>query len=294
MTSRVHGSRLLLALCAVAGLLLALPAAGQAAPRAAVGGLVSPAAGTLALSVWASDGDAGVASASALVDGAVVASATTGCAPGTACPELADLALAVDTTSLADGEHRLQVVVVDGAGGSATAVDQAIAVRNAPILTTSSVVVAVGSGADPGSGTTDVGGAGAGDGGGSTGAPVGGQSSTTAVACAAPKLSMMLAQKPLRLAHGRPVLKRNARYRFSGRLTCRRGTRRVSAPRGTKVELLNVIGKRVLGKSGTTVRGAGAITILLSYRSSRTIEFRYRSADGSASRVKIPVTVARR
>lgn len=279
---------------------LGLRVSDDVVPRASVGGLVSPAAGSLSLVVHASDVGTGLASATVGVDGVTVATSAL-CdelTPGDGqvdlaltalCPAGADVSLPIDTTKYADGEHRVQVVVRDVAGNTTVALDQAILVRNAPVTTTTSITVGVGSG--DGAGSVD----GAGDGG--SGGSTGGASSgggTAAVACAKPKLSMMLAQKPLRTVKGKPVLRRGHRYRFTGRLTCLRGTRRVSAARGTKIELLNVIGKRTVGKSGTTVRTGGQITILLAYPSSRTIEFRYRSADGSTSRVRIPVTVARR
>jgi hypothetical protein len=218
-------------------------------------------------------------------DGVVDLALTDGCPAGVdAAP------LPVDTTRLADGPHQLRVVVRDVAGNATTALDQTITVRNTPPAPPSSTLtLAVGSGDGAGSpGDAGAGGGGAGGVGGASG----GGTSGSAAACAVPRLSMMLAQKPLRTSRGRPVLAKGVRYRFTGRLTCQRGTRRVSAPRGTKVELLNLVRGRFVGKSGTTVRTGGAITILLAYQSSRTIEFRYRSTDGRTSRVRIAVTVS--
>jgi hypothetical protein len=285
---------------------VALGVDDAAAPRASVAGLRSPAAGTLALTVDATDAGLGLAGASASIDGVPVASSDLGapasCGDMTPGDGIVDLPLAdgcpgaaiaaslpVDTTRLADGLHQLRVVVRDVAGNATTAMDQTITVRNTPLAPLpTTVTLDIGSGAGAGSASAD---GGSGAAGGVSGASGGANGGSTA-ACAKPKLSMLLSQKPLRIARGRPVLATGVRYRFNGRLTCLHGTRRVSAPRGTKIELLNIVKGRFVGKSGTTVRTGGAITILLAYKSSRTIEFRYRSTDGSASRVRIAVTVS--
>jgi hypothetical protein len=286
---------------------VALGVDDAAAPRAAVAGLRAPASGILGLTVTANDTGLGLAGATASLDGVVVATSDLGApascgdlTPGDGvvdlaltggCPAAVDAApLPVDTTRVADGPHQLRVVVRDVAGNATTALDQTIAVRDTPPAPASSTVtLTLGSGDDAG---TPGGAGGAGGAAGGVGGASGGGTPGATAACAVPKLSMMLAQKPLRIARGRPVLAKGVRYRFTGRLTCQRGTRRVSAPRGTRIELLNIVKGRFFGKSGTTVRTGGAITIVLAYTSSRTIEFRYRSTDGHASRVRIAVTVS--
>lgn len=277
----------------------------DAPPAGAVGGIVSPAAGTLSLSLRATDAGLGLAEARVLVDGQLVAVTDIGgaaCAElspvdttidvraGAACPARADdVPLAVATTGLPDGEHRLQVLVRDVAGNTTAAADEMIVVANTRPTRSASAVLDLGGG---GSVPASTGGTGT-SGGGATGAgETGGRPGT--VACARPRLTMALRQRPLRRSRGIPVLRRGGRYRFSGRLTCVVGGRRVSAPRDTVVEILNVIGRRTLRKSGTTVRARGEVTAILAYRSSRLIRFRFRSADGNVAQVSIRIVVSRR
>ena len=83
---------------------------------------------------------------------------------------------------------------------------------------------------------------------------------------------MILAEKPVRVSKGTPVLRANKRYRFTGRLTCVINGRRVSAPKRARIDLLNTIGKKTSEKSGTTVASKGAFQIILAYPSSRTAD----------------------
>jgi hypothetical protein len=276
------------------------------APRGAVGGVSSPASGTLILDVRATDGGIGLASARASVDGGVVATATVGgagCADlsptdpaidlalGGDCPSTVEgLQLPVPTPTFTDGPHRLQVSVTDAAGNSTVLVDQSLIVDNTPPDWQSSAFVTLGTagpvppdGSAGGTGTGPV--AGAGSGGTASGA--GGP------ACLAPRLSMFLKQKPLRITKGVAVVRRNGRYRYGGTLTCAVGGRRVPAPPGVLVTLSNQIGRRIYTKSGVATRAHGSLTAILAYRSSRLLDFRYTSADGTTTRVRIRLIVAK-
>jgi hypothetical protein len=71
------------------------------------------------------------------------------------------------------------------------------------------------------------------------------------------------------------------------------GKARRSAARGVPVEVLNRVGRRTFGVTGATTTTGGRLTIILSYRSSRTLIFRHRSASGT-SQVRIPITVVPR
>jgi hypothetical protein len=105
---------------------------------------------------------------------------------------------------------------------------------------------------------------------------------------------MFLDQKPLRVSKGVPVLLKNKRYRFTGRLTCLVGNKRTSAAKGSKIALRNVVGRRTHTVKGTTVKSGGKITITLKYASSRTLEFRYTNGEGKTSKVRIKVRIAQR
>lgn len=262
-------------------------------PRGAVGGVSDPAAGTLALSLRATDVGVGLSSAQASLDGVVLAATALGPASCRAlspagepidlraaagCPAaVTDVALALDTTRVADGRHRLQVRVVDAAGNATTLIDEAIEVHNAVAPQHPSVELTIGR---PSSAAAA--------------APARARLADRGVGgCLRPQLSMLLAQAPLRSSRGVAILRARQRYRFAGRLTCRPGARRVSAPRHTPIDVLSLIHGRTLTKSGTTTRAHGAITIILAYASSRTVEFRYRPAGGSVARVRIRVIVRR-
>jgi hypothetical protein len=112
--------------------------------------------------------------------------------------------------------------------------------------------------------------------------------------CQSPRLSMSLSQKPLRVSHGVPVLLKNKSYRFTGRLTCIVNKRRQSAPKGTRIEVRNTVGRKTVQKPSGKVGNGGKITLVLKYASSRTIEFRFTSADNKTSKVRIKVRIAQR
>jgi hypothetical protein len=272
----------------------------DAAPHGAVGGVTSPAVGTLALSVFATDAGLGLASTRATLDGALVAIADLG---GASCAELSpqdstiDLAatadcppsasgvsLTIDTTRVPDGPHQLRVLVSDAAGNETTVADESITVRNAVSQGSNTASLSVGNGPPPPSN---------GPAPGATSNP----GNTSAIAkspgpaCPKPRLSMMLSSRPLHVTHGIPVLRQGKAYRYKGRLTCEIGGRRVSAPAGTVIEILSVRAGHIHGDGGVTVRAKGAISVLLAYSRPRTIRFRHRSVDGSTARVSIRISV---
>lgn len=271
---------------------LVLDVDDPAPPRGSVGGLRSPARGVLTLEVNAADDGVGLASARAIVDGAPLGQVALDarCAAdldpatpaldvplGGCARQASRVALPVDLSGQQVGAHRLQVRVVDAAGNEADVYDGELAVAGPDSVFTPTVTLKVGDPRPPAPG----GGAG---GAGSPSAP------GTVPQCLRPQLSMALDQRPLRVSRGRPVLRAKGRYRFRGRLTCRAGKVRRSAARGVPVEVLNRVGRRTFGVTGATTTTGGRWTMILSYRTSRTLIFRHRSASGT-SQVRIPITV---
>ena len=289
MTVRLRGVVAVLAGLALGGTVAAAHAAASDAdadaPRGAVGGITSPASGTVVLHVRATDDGAGLASAGASVDGVAVASVALG---GVASVE--DAQLPVPTTAFGDGTHQLRVTVTDAAGNGAVVVDQPFVIANTPVSWQSTAVLTLGSGT--GASPAAPGGSGSGGGAGTVGG-AGSGAFDGRPACAAPRLSMFLKDKPLRIVKRVPVLRKNGRYRFTGSLTCAVGGRRVHAPSGVVVSLFNQIGRRTYRKSGVTTRSDGSLTLILAYPSSRLLDFRYMSAGGATTRVRIRITVAK-
>jgi hypothetical protein len=128
---------------------------------------------------------------------------------------------------------------------------------------------------------------------------------STAAACRSPRLSVSLSQKPVRVRKSVAVLQYKKRYRFKGRLTCVVNRRRISAPKRTKIELLNTVHKRsgkskkihkkTVTKKGPRIGSKGRFTISLKYpRGSRTLIFRFRNADGQRSQVCIKIKVEKK
>ncbi len=105
---------------------------------------------------------------------------------------------------------------------------------------------------------------------------------------------MLLVSNPVRISKGVPVLRYGKRYRFKGRLTCLVNGKRRSAPKGTRIELLNTARGRTVSRVRTEVGVSGAIALRLSYRRARTLVFRYRAADGTTAQVRIKVRVTRK
>ncbi len=247
---------------------------------AAVGGISDPASGVLNVEVQARDTQGRLATTALAVDAAQVASADLCPDPATGC-QAEKAAMALDTQGLADGMHHVVVTVSDADGHTLTAVDRDFEVRNNVVTGSPTATMNIGAGA-----ATPQGAAGRGSGGGVEGA--------SASSCTAPQLSMSLTQRPLRITRGVPVLLQGKRYRFSGRLTCVTRGKRVSAPRGTRVSLIDVVhGKRVR-KGHTVVRAGGRVKATLAIASSRAVEFRATTASGKTSKVRIRVLVQRK
>jgi len=269
---------------------IAFAMAGASAASAdvtgSVGGVQSPASsGALELDVMAMEGDGiGLRSATAFIDGQFKA---TGLFPDGACRANAEppepcpstIRLNVETgPPVSDGDHVLTVVIEDMDGGRWDMWSQVFEVDNTPVVSTPTVTVSIGSGSivlppPPGSGPPP---------------PSGG-----AGGCASPRLSMFLAQKPLRFRRVVPVLAAGRRYRFLGHLTCRVNGRRRPAPQGMRIEVRNRLRGRTFVKPGVKVRKNGLIVTKQAYPSSRVVVFRARGTDGGLVRVRIPIHVVR-
>jgi hypothetical protein len=116
------------------------------APAATLGGALVAAGwhrGTAALELGATDVGAGVAGATATLDGAPVLGAAPGCAAQTIegearatkmqpCPSTASQAVVVDTAHLADGAHTLRGCATDFAGDQGCAPDAVVEIDNSP------------------------------------------------------------------------------------------------------------------------------------------------------------------
>jgi hypothetical protein len=279
----LRGTTALVGASAIAFGAVSVTGAEELPVSGAAGGYHSPAAGTLALQVTGRTTKARLAYATASVNGGDPVDSAAFCSqdPQADC-RFAQVPLKVDTTRYDDGLYHLDVTIWD-ADGRSYAIDRDLEVWNHPPLGSPTATLNVGSsqGATP---------QGSGNGGASGGAVDG----TSATSCKSPRLSMFLAQKPLRVSKGVPVLLKNKRYRFTGRLTCVVNGKRKSAARGAQIAVRNVVGGKTVRKTGTTVRGSGKITLILTYPSSRTIEFRYTAGDGKTSKVRIKVRIAQR
>jgi hypothetical protein len=265
-------------------------------PNFAVGGTSSPIAGTLPLDIQATDTGSGLRGASAQLGPAFVSAdfaASDDCrdmSAGTSavdmplnadCAEVSSLALGLDTINVPDGDYPLVVRVSDWAGNIRESPPQTITVLNTRPANTPTQTLSIGTSGVATQGTTNTGGS-------------GGVAGASAQQCRSPRLSVLLAQKPLRVRRGTPVLKRGKRYRFTGRLTCVVNNRRRSAPKRTRIDILNTVGRKTIEKAGTTTKNKGGLSVILAYRSSRLITFQFTNSDGQRSRVRIRVRVARR
>ncbi|PTL55455.1 hypothetical protein [Paraconexibacter algicola] len=250
------------------------------APDGAVGGLGEPARNVMTFGATTSDQGAGLERADLFVDGVLrqsvdLAGACTDIGParpgkdlpaGVACPTTASPSFSFDTRTVADGQHRFVLRLTDLSGNVSTILDRDVRIDNSPAvnrLPDGSVLgQALPLTADPGR-------------------------------CLVPRLTVRLSQQPVgRTSSGAAIFAKGKRYRFRGTLTCRDRGKRVVAPAGTAVEVLNIVRGRFAAKSGATVRQRGAITWFnpTNY-STRTIRFRYVPSTGNAARVNIPIVV---
>jgi hypothetical protein len=277
--------------------------AKDTAPKFAIGGLTKPAAadaqGNITLDIRATDAGMGLRDAVAWFDDQTATPKSFG---GTNCTELTpndasiDLPLDADCPKvgnvsltakagpsfLSNADHTLYVQVTDWAGHT-TRVSEVVPVLNNPDLGTFTRTLSIGTSGI----TTNPNQNGANNG-------SGGVAGASATSCRSPRLSMVLSEKPLRVRKGVPVLKRNKRYKFNGRLTCVINGKRRSAPKRTRIDILSQIGKKTTEGPGTTTAGSGKISVILAYPKSRTLIFRFTNSDGQRSQVRIKITVAKK
>jgi hypothetical protein len=195
------------------------------------------------------------------------------------CADVKAVELPVQTTDFPDAAYELQVNVTDLAGNVGSYTDQ-IEILNHVDLGTNTQTLNIGTSGvqnppQPNPSPN----------------PDSGVEGAQAQSCSSPRLSFSLAQKPMRVSKGRPVLQKNKRYRFSGRLTCVIKGKRVSAPKRTRIDIFNKVGRKTTERNGTTAGSKGRLSVILSYPSSRTIIFRFTNSDGKRSQVSIRVKV---
>jgi hypothetical protein len=292
---------------------LAMKVSDTTPPYAAVGGYQSPAAGDLNLDFSGSDVGTGLRSAEAWIAGAACTPSLCPVVkagfPGTDCRDLtpndatvdmplgakcafageqAHAAIVLKTTvatgtGLPNGDgYSLNYRTTDWAGNEYTE-SKPLSLNNNPDLGKSSQELSIGtSGTTTPNATTNASGG------------SGGVAGASAQSCRSPRLSFSLSNKPMRISKGVPVLQYGKRYRFNGRLTCVISGKRKSAPKRARVDILNKIGKKTYEKAGTTVRDSGKLTVILSYKTSRTISFRFTNTDGQRSTVSIKVKVEKK
>jgi hypothetical protein len=107
--------------------------------------------------------------------------------------------------------------------------------------------------------------------------------------CASPRLTMALADDPLRRVRGRAVLRAGAPYRFTGRLTCQGRP----APANSRIEILRSSGRRTATEGATSTVADGNVAVRLSFTGSRTLIFRFTGSDGQRAEARVPLTVER-
>lgn len=276
------------AICAALAALALAPAAraDDSAPAGCLDGWHNPAGKTLDLGVHASPADGGtLATATVTLDGATVAtSALPADTPSCTGADLQKpgVPLSFDTRNFPDGIYHLVVTVADGDGKSTAVEDEKkFEIFNpAPGSATATLIIGSGVPAPPQQGGTNP--------------PGSGVLGASAGACVKPKLSMRLSQKPLRIRKGVAVLVKGKRYRFTGRLTCLVNGRRVSAPKRTRIELRQIVHGKSHRKGRATVGSHGKLSVRFSVPSSRTLEFRFTTADGRVTRVRIKVHVVKK
>lgn len=272
------------AICAAVAVLALAPAARADGTPPQVwidSGYYSPVQGGVTFVVHARTSNAGatLGNAALTLDGSPIPGAAGAltcaaqpCTDGTA-------SLSFDSRTFPDGTYDLAATAADSAGRVGSYHPASFEIWNNRPSGSSSATLTIGSGVpapppqaqNPGSGVLGA----------------------SAGSCVKPKLSMRLSQKPLRIKHGVPVLKKGKRYRFSGRLTCLVNKKRVSAPKRTRVELRQIVHGRSHLKGHGTVGSHGKLVVRFSVPSSRTLEFRFTTADKKVTRVRIKVRVVK-
>lgn len=182
------------------------------------------------------------------------------------------------TTGVPDGPQRLEVTVEDGAGRVVHLVDRTISVANVQPPTSSTVTLTIGSNPSTGSSGTPE-------------QPPGGVGGNQ-TGCTSPRLSVVLAQRQVKVRRGLPLLAAGKRHRFTGRLTCLAGTRRVAAARGTPIGLRHWVRGQIELQRVLRVGAGGRFVARVRITGRRTLAFRARSATGAIVRVRIRVGVA--
>jgi len=268
--------------------LIAAPA--HATVDAQLEGWHSPASDTLPLAVKGHS-TARLTDATMTVDGVQVGVPVKFCADTAAGCTDASAQLPLDTTKYDEGVRQLVITVRDSDGLQSvinTVVDvwnhrpnQCPTANNPPNSCRADLSIGSDPAAEPPAVTPGTNGG-------------GGVQGANESSCASPRLSMSLADKPLRVSHGVPVLLKNKRYRFTGRLTCLVKNKRRSAEKGTRIEVRNTLGGKTVRKPSGKVGNGGKITVVLKYASARTIEFRFTNADNKTSKVRITVRIAQR
>jgi hypothetical protein len=285
---------------AVLSVLIAAPASAQDSPlsRSTLSGWHSPAGGpkapdgtdpsVLNLVVAGRSEGTDLTNATLTVDGAAVGGPVD-FGPCPAEPQACTTANAalpdLDTKVYPDGTHRIVATVHDDAGNAYSISKDIEFWNNRGPNCSPSCDAQLSIGSDP------------------TAAPAapgpkppsgGGVQGANETSCKSPRLSMSLSQKPLRVSHGVPVLLKNKRYRFTGRLTCLVGKKRRSAPKGTRIQVRNTVHRKTVRKPSGKVGSGGKIRLILKYPSSRTIEFRFTNGDKKTSKVRIKVRISQR
>ena len=271
------------AICAAAAALALAPAArADASPSGCVSGWHSPGGGTFTLRVHASPADGGtLAGATMTLNGATVATAAlpadTPTCLGADLPR-DGVPVSFNTKDFPDGSYHLAVTVTDSDGASASAFDDPDFEIFNPPPGSDTAQLTIGSGVPAPPQVQN---------------PGGNVLGASANSCAKPKLSMRLDQKPLRIHKGVPVLVKGKRYRFSGKLTCLVNNKRVAASKHTQIALAAILEGKSHGKGHASVGAKGKIVVRFSVPSSRTLEFRFTTADKKVTRVRIKVKVVK-
>jgi hypothetical protein len=219
----------------------------------------------------------------AVGQGTLCDAAHPGCAPGTADVGSADID--VNIKPFSEGLHHLVVTVSDVAGNVGTVTDEMFEVDNIRPVYSDHQDLTIGS---------DVPNQQAANNGGNTGGSQGGVEGAQADSCPQPKLSVLLADKPLRIKHKVPVLVRSQKYRFTGHLTCLINGRRRSAAKHTVVHLHALIKGKTAWKTRFGVGSGGKFTIRLRNPTTRTLDFTYISANGKVTHVQIRLTAVKK